>query len=75
MTSLLPILMLSISILSFMWYSQSANDIYRVLAVGLGVVGTIWGFAIAHWSLLVLCLVALLLGLDRRILRAANLSD
>lgn len=71
MISVLPILMLSISLLSFLWYLQSANDIFRVLAIGLGVVGTIWGFAIAHWMLLLLCLVALLLGLDRRILRAA----
>ena len=71
MINILPILMLSISILSFLWYLQSANDIYRVLAVGLGVVGTIWGFAIAHWALLAICLVALLFGLDQRILRAA----
>lgn len=75
MTAILPFLMLSISIVSFLWYRWHANDIYRVLALGLGAIGTIWGFAIAHWSILVACLLVLLLSFDARILKSANLSD
>ena len=75
MTAILPFLMLSASIASFFWYRQSNNDIYRVLSVGLGSIGTIWGFAIAHWSILVLCLLALLFSFDDRAIGNAGLGD
>ncbi len=70
MTAILPFLMLSLSAASFCLYRSSANDIYRALAVGLGSIGTIWGFAIAHWSILVVCLLVLLFGLGNRALEA-----
>ncbi len=41
-------------------YIRTSQDIFGVLAVGMAIVCLIWGLVIAHWSLHLLALLALL---------------
>ncbi|VEP18241.1 conserved hypothetical protein [Hyella patelloides LEGE 07179] len=56
-----PILMLVTTIGSIILYLRTANDIFGVLSVGMAIACLIWGLVVAHWSIHLLFLVALLL--------------
>ncbi|MBE9117640.1 hypothetical protein IQ249_17210 [Lusitaniella coriacea LEGE 07157] len=60
MLALLPLLLLIAALGSVIFYQRASNELSRVLAVGMGAVCLIWGFAIAHWSIHLLCLILLL---------------
>jgi hypothetical protein len=60
MFPLFPLALLIIALGSIFAYQKSSNELTRMLAAGAAVVCLIWGFAIAHWSIHLLCLVLLL---------------
>lgn len=60
MLSAFSFLLLSIAIGSILLYQRVSDELWRVLAAGTAMVCLIWGFAIAHWSVQLLGLVALL---------------
>ncbi|MGF1588451.1 MAG: hypothetical protein ACFCU7_04250 [Pleurocapsa sp.] len=55
-----PFLLLVTAILSIVIYLRTDNDIFALLAVGMSVSCLIWGLVIAHWSVHLLALLALL---------------
>ncbi|HAC64067.1 MAG TPA: hypothetical protein DCF68_11130 [Cyanothece sp. UBA12306] len=55
-----PLLLLIISIGSILWYQQTENDIFWVLAVASALAGIVWGLVIAHWSIHLISLLVLL---------------
>lgn len=55
-----PLLLLFTALVSIYLYQRSYNEVYRVLAASLAVVCLVWGFAVAHWSVLLFCLLLLL---------------
>ena len=55
-----PILLLVTAIASIIIYLRTDNDIFALLAVGMSVCCLIWGLVIAHWSVHLLALLALL---------------
>jgi len=55
-----PILLLVTALTSIIIYLRTDNDIFALLAVGMSLICLVWGFAIAHWSIHVLALFALL---------------
>ncbi len=57
---LLPIILLSIALLNIIIYQKTNHELTRVLTATTAIVTLIWGFAIAHWSIHLLCLVLLL---------------
>lgn len=60
MLALLPLLLLIVALGNVVLYQRASSELSRVLAVGTGAVCLIWGFAIAHWSIHLLCLLLLL---------------
>lgn len=56
---LLPLCLLIMALISIWFYQRTANDIYRALSAITAVICLIWGFAIAHWSIHLLCLLLL----------------
>ncbi len=58
--TMFPILLLVTAIASIVVYLRTDNDIFGLLAVGMSVSCLIWGLAIAHWSVHLLALFALL---------------
>ncbi|MFW6357960.1 MAG: hypothetical protein ACOC0N_01895 [Chroococcales cyanobacterium] len=56
---LYPLLLLATALGSIFLHHRTSNEIYRVLAACTTIVCLIWGFAIAHWSIHLLCLVLL----------------
>ena len=54
--------MLFTTVGSLLLYWRTANDIFGVLAVVMAIACLIWGLVIAHWSLHLLFLGALLLS-------------
>ena len=55
-----PLLLLITAIASIFVYLRSNNDIFALLAVGMSVTCLIWGLVIAHWSIHLLALLALM---------------
>lgn len=55
-----PVLLLMTAVGSLLWYQRTTNDIFYALAVSSAIIGLIWGFAIAHWSILLIGLLFLL---------------
>lgn len=55
-----PLLLLVTAIASIVVYLRSNNDIFALLAVGMSVICLIWGLVIAHWSVHLLALLALM---------------
>lgn len=55
-----PLLLLVTAIASIVVYLRTDNDIFALLAVGMSVTCVIWGLVIAHWSVHLLALLALL---------------
>lgn len=55
-----PILLLLSALASIVIYLRTNNDIFALLAAGMSVTCLIWGLIVAHWSVHVLALFALL---------------
>ena len=55
-----PLLLLVTAIASVVIYLRTDNDIFALLAVGMSISCLIWGLVIAHWSIHILALLALL---------------
>ena len=55
-----PLLLLVTAIASIVIYLRTDNDIFALLAVGMSVTCLIWGLVIAHWSVHLLALLALM---------------
>jgi len=65
MLPIFPLVLLAIALLSGLWYQRARNDVYRVLAASIAAACCLWGFAIAHWSVHLLCLLLLVLRFNR----------
>ena len=55
-----PILLLVAAIANIVIYLRTDNDIFALLAVGMSIACLIWGLIIAHWSIHLLALLAVL---------------
>ena len=55
-----PILLLVTAIANIVIYLRTDNDIFALLAVGMSLACLIWGLVIAHWSIHLLALLAVL---------------
>ena len=55
-----PLLLLVTAIANIIIYLRTNNDIFALLAVGMSVTCLIWGLVIAHWSVHLLALLAVL---------------
>ena len=55
-----PILLLVSALASIIIYLRTDNDIFALLAVGMSVTCLIWGLIVAHWSVHILALFAVL---------------
>lgn len=55
-----PLLLLVTAIASIFIYLRTNNDIFALLAVGMSVTCLIWGLVIAHWSVHLLALLAIM---------------
>ena len=55
-----PILLFVAALASIVIYLRTDNDIFALLAVGMSLICLVWGLVIAHWSIHVLALFALL---------------
>ena len=55
-----PILLLVTAIASIVIYLRTNNDIFALLGVCMAVCCLIWGLVLAHWSIHLLALLALL---------------
>lgn len=53
-------MLLAIAFLSIYCYQTSDHEVAKVLAAAAAAVCLIWGFAIAHWGLHLVCLFLLL---------------
>ena len=54
------LLLLVSALASIIIYLRTDNDIFALLAVGMSVTCLIWGLVIAHWSVHILALFAVL---------------
>ena len=54
------ILLLVSALASIFIYQRTDNDIFALLAVGMSVICLIWGLVVAHWSVHILALFAVL---------------
>ena len=55
-----PLLLFVAAVASIVIYLRTDNDIFALLAVGMSVSCLVWGLVIAHWSVHLLALLALL---------------
>lgn len=55
-----PLLLFVTAVASIVIYLRTDNDIFALLAVGMSVCCLVWGLVIAHWSVHLLALLALL---------------
>ena len=55
-----PILLLIAAVANIVIYLRTDNDIFALLAVGMSIACLIWGLVIAHWSIHLLALLAVL---------------
>ena len=53
------VLMIFMTLGSVFLYLRTANDIFGALAVCMAIACLIWGLVVAHWSILLLFLIAL----------------
>jgi hypothetical protein len=60
MLPIFPLLLLITAFGSVILYLRTAHDIFGVLAVVTTIACLIWGLVIAHWSIHLLALIALL---------------
>ena len=60
MFPMLAIVLLVVALGSIVLYQRASHELTRVLTAGSAIVCLIWGFAIAHWSIHLLCLILLL---------------
>lgn len=60
MISLFMILLLFTSVLSAFIYQRTNQDIHLILSIFTAIIFVIWGLAIAHWSIHIFALLALL---------------
>ena len=54
------ILLLVSALASIFIYHRTDNDIFALLAVGMSITCLIWGLVVAHWSVHILALFAVL---------------
>ncbi|WP_072621939.1 hypothetical protein [Spirulina major] len=62
---LLPLVLLLVALGNIWLHRRITHDVYQVLTAVCAAVCLIWGFAIAHWSIHLLCLVLLYRCSDR----------
>ena len=55
-----PILLLVSAVANIVIYLRTDHDIFALLAVGMSIACLIWGLVIAHWSIHLLALLAVL---------------
>ena len=55
-----PLLLFVTALVSIVIYLRTDNDIFALLGVGMTITCLIWGLVIAHWSIHILALLALL---------------
>ena len=55
-----PILLLVAAVANIVIYLRTDHDIFALLAVGMSIACLIWGLVIAHWSIHLLALLAVL---------------
>lgn len=68
-----PILLFLTALFNLFLYLRTANDIFAVLAAGMTICCLIWGLIIAHWSIHLLALLALLFcGRSKAIARVGS---
>lgn len=60
MITLFMTLLFLTSIASILIYRRTNQEIHLVLAIFTAIILTIWGFAVAHWSIHILALFVLL---------------
>ena len=70
-----PILLFLTALLNLFLYLRTANDIFGVLAVGMTICCLIWGLVIAHWSIHLLALLALLISGRSRIIATVTIGN
>jgi hypothetical protein len=58
--SMFPFLLLITAIVSIVIYFRTSNDIFALLGVCMALSCLIWGLVIAHWSIHLLALLAIL---------------
>lgn len=56
----LPFVLLIVALGNLVLYQRATHELSRVLTACIAVTCLIWGFAIAHWSIHLLCLLLLL---------------
>lgn len=61
MLPILAILFLVTSLGSVLLYQRTDNEIYKILAIATAIVCIVWGLVVAHWSIHIFALLALLL--------------
>ena len=60
LVSLFMILLLVTTIVSAFIYQRTRQDIHLILSICTAIIFVIWGLAIAHWSIHIFALLALL---------------
>ena len=70
---LFPILLLVMAIASLLWYQQTDNDMFWVLAASSAVIGLIWGLVMTPWTVQLVALL-LLLGIRTPLLRPVKVN-
>ena len=67
--------LLIIALGSILIYQRTSHELTRMLSCGCAIVFLIWGFAIAHWSIHLLCLLLLLnIKVSRNLLQTARIN-
>ena len=70
-----PILLFVTAIASIVIYLRTSNDIFALLGAGMTVICLIWGLVIAHWSIHVLALAALLVFVKPKPVSVATVNS
>jgi hypothetical protein len=70
---LFPLLLLVLAIASILWYQQTNNDIFWVLAASSAVMGLIWGLVMTPWVVQLMVLLVLL-GIRKPLLRPIKIN-
>ncbi len=58
--SLFLILLLLTTIVNAVFYQRTRQDIHLILSIVTGIIFVIWGLVIAHWTIHIFALLALL---------------
>lgn len=70
---LFPILLLVMAIASLLWYQQTDNDMFWVLAASSAMIGLIWIFVMSPWAVQIMVLLGVL-GIRTPLFRAININ-